>query len=145
MRAVIQRVSEASVKVDGEVIGQIGQGLLVLLAIHKDDTLDLVPKMIQKLIHLRIFSDATGKMNLSLQDVNGEILVISQFTLYANTQGGRRPDFLESAPPAKAEDFYNQFLVQLKSVYPRMQSGRFGADMKVSLLNDGPVTIQLEV
>jgi D-aminoacyl-tRNA deacylase len=144
MKLVIQRVTQASVKVDNKVVGSIDIGLVVFLGIGKDDTGKEIPWLAKKLIDLRIFNDDNGKMNLSLEEIGGKILLISQFTLYANVARGKRPDFLESAHPVKAEDFYMQFAAALNHLGHLPEMGIFGADMKVSLLNDGPVTIILE-
>lgn len=143
MRVVVQRVTNASVSVDNEVIGQIGSGLLLFLGIHRDDTIEDIPWMVSKVINLRIFEDQASKMNRSLQDMQGEVLLISQFTLYGNCANGRRPDFLESAPPEKALDLYEKFYVETKKVAP-VQKGKFGAHMQISLVNDGPVTFLLD-
>ncbi len=145
MKAVIQRVSEASVKIDGVVKGQINRGLLVLLGVGHNDTLEDVEWLGKKIIPLRIFGDAEDKMNLSLQDIQGEVLLISQFTLHASTKKGNRPAFTESAPPAIAIPLYEAMIKLLEQELPgRVQTGTFGADMKVSLLNDGPVTIIID-
>lgn len=144
MRLVIQRVKWAKVDVDGETIGQIGLGLLVFLAIHHDDSPEVIPYFIKKLIHLRIFGDEEDKMNRSVMDVGGQLLVISQFTLYGNCLNGRRPDFIDAAPPDKAEKLYDAFILELRAAYDRVESGRFRAHMEVSSLNDGPVTFLLE-
>jgi len=144
MRAVVQRVLEANVSIDGAVCGSIGKGLLVLLGVHKEDQPDDTTWLVNKLIGLRIFEDQHGKMNLSLQDVAGEMLVISQFTLYGNCANGRRPDFLNAAPPATAIPIYEKFVDEVKKELGKVQTGRFGAYMKVSLVNDGPVTIIVE-
>jgi len=143
VRAVIQRVKKASVTVDQECVGQIGQGVLILLGIHRDDVVDQTQKMAQKIVQLRIFSDEAGKMNLSLQDVGGEALVVSQFTLYGNCQRGRRPDYLEAASPDKALSIYEQFVKEMAGLVGTVQTGRFGAYMDVSLINDGPATFVL--
>lgn len=143
MRAVIQRVSEAAVSVDEVVIGQIKCGLVVLFAVgHNDQPAD-VEWFVNKILNLRIFSDENDKMNRSVRDVAGGLLVISQFTLYGNCAKGRRPDFFEAADPAKAEAIYEDFVARLKSVHPLVESGRFAAKMSVSLVNDGPVTLIL--
>ncbi|MDF2456666.1 MAG: D-tyrosyl-tRNA(Tyr) deacylase [Cytophagaceae bacterium] len=145
MKAVIQRVSEASVKIDGIVKGQINRGLLVLLGVGHSDTLENVEWLGRKIIQLRIFGDAEDKMNLSLQDIQGEVLLISQFTLHAATKKGNRPAFTEAAPPAIAIPLYEAMIKLLEQELPgRVQTGTFGADMKVSLLNDGPVTIIMD-
>lgn len=144
MRLVIQRVSQAQVIVEGKICGSIQRGLLVLMGIHQDDQSKEVKWLIQKLIHLRIFADDQGKMNLSIKDIQGEVLVVSQFTLYGNCLNGRRPDFIQSAPPGIALPLYHQFIEELKQEIPVVQTGQFGAYMQVSLINDGPVTFILE-
>lgn len=145
MRVVIQRVSEANVKVDGEVVGAIDRGLMVLLGIHDDDTMDDIQWISGKLIQLRIFDDADGVMNLSVQDIAGSILLISQFTLYAATKKGNRPSYIAAAKPDKAIPIYEQMILQVtKDLGKPIQTGRFGADMKVSLVNEGPVTIIID-
>lgn len=145
MKAVVQRVSQASVTVNGTITGSIYNGLLVLLAIHKDDTPEQLVWMADKLLRLRIFRDEEDKMNRSVQDVNGGILVVSQFTLYGDVRKGTRPSFIESAPPEKAESMYNDFVNYLKKHSTlRIETGIFGAMMDVQLTNDGPVTIILE-
>lgn len=144
MRLLLQRVSHASVKVDDEIVGSINKGLLVFFGVHKNDTADEIDWLANKLVNLRIFEDDKQKMNLSVQEVNGELLIVSQFTLYANCVNGRRPDFVESAPPQQAEKLYNQFLGAVRRLYPKVQTGRFAAAMAVELLNDGPVTIVLD-
>jgi D-tyrosyl-tRNA(Tyr) deacylase len=145
MIAVLQRVSEASVRVDGAVIGQIGTGLLVLLCAEKGDTEAVADKMLAKVLKLRIFSDAAGKMNLSLQDVGGGLLVVSQFTLAADVAGGNRPSFTQAAAPEEGLRLYGHFVAQARKVHPEVQTGRFAADMKVSLVNDGPITIPMRM
>ena len=145
MRIVLQRVSEAAVRVDGEVIGQIGQGLLLLVGIEAADTLEDVKWLAHKVGNMRIFGDEYGAMNKSILDVQGDALVISQFTLFAQTKKGNRPSFIRSARPEQAEPLYELFKSELGQVLGRkVESGRFGADMKVSLLNDGPVTICMD-
>ena len=144
MKALLQRVSQASVTVEGELISSIGKGLLVFLGIHHDDTEKQTDWLAAKIIDLRIFEDEQGKMNLSLKDVSGEILLVSQFTLYANCERGRRPDFIQSAAPDFANEMYLMFAKKLESLGIKPKLGVFGGDMKVSLLNDGPVTIMLE-
>lgn len=144
MRAVVQRVKNASVKVDGKVVGEIGKGLLVFLAVHADDSEGSITKMSDKIINLRIFSDSAGKMNLALKDVGGEILVVSQFTLYGNTAKGNRPSFAGSAEPKKAVEFYLQVVEKIKSQGIKVETGKFGAMMDVELTNDGPVTLIIE-
>ena len=145
MRIVIQRVSEAAVKIDGNKVGEIQKGLLVLLGIEHEDGQDDAKYLIQKLIQLRIFSDADGKMNLSVQDVNGGILVVSQFTLHAATKKGNRPSYIRAARPEQAIPLYEYFVAELQNQFSgKIQTGQFGANMKVSLVNDGPVTIIID-
>lgn len=145
MIGLIQRVSEASVTVDNNVIGEIEQGILLLLGVEKDDTLAEVKKLAHKISHYRIFSDENGKMNLNVKQACGSVLVVSQFTLVADTQKGNRPGFSRGAPPALGESLYLQFIEELSNLGVPVASGQFGADMKVSLLNDGPVTFHLQV
>lgn len=145
MIALLQRVSEAGVRVDGEVIGKIDTGLLVLLCAEKGDTEAVADKMLAKILKLRIFSDDAGKMNRSLQDVGGGLLVVSQFTLAADVAGGNRPSFTQAAVPEEGRRLYEFFVAQAKKVHPVVQTGRFAADMKVALVNDGPVTIPLRM
>lgn len=145
MRAVIQRVSHAKVEVEGRTTGAIEQGLLVLLGITHEDTRADMDWMIKKITQLRIFTDQAGKMNLSVQDIGGGILVVSQFTLYGNVKKGNRPSFTRSAPPDVAIPMYETFLAALRSAFGGpVATGEFGASMQVSLLNDGPVTIVLD-
>ena len=144
MQGLIQRVSSASVTIDQQVYGQINQGILLLLGVQKTDTRESADKLLQKVINYRIFSDAEGKMNLSLQDIGGELLIISQFTLAADTKKGLRPSFSSAAPPEQAEILYDYFLTQANGLYGAVSNGIFGADMQVSLCNDGPVTFNLE-
>ena len=145
MRIVIQRVREASVKINDEIVGEIKQGLLVLLGIeHVDAELD-ADYLIQKLIHLRIFGDEEGKMNLSVSDISGDLLIVSQFTLFADTKKGNRPSFIRSARPEQARPLYEYFLSQLKKEFSgKIENGVFGANMQVELINDGPVTIIMD-
>ena len=145
MRAVIQRVSEASVSINGTVKGAIGKGLLILVAIEDSDTAEDIEWMSGKIVRMRIFNDPQGLMNLSVQDIGGELLVISQFTLFANTKKGNRPSYIRSARPEAAVPLYEAFLSRLAQDLGReVKSGEFGADMKVTLCNDGPVTILVD-
>jgi D-aminoacyl-tRNA deacylase len=143
--ALLQRVSQARVRVGGEVIGEIGAGLLVLLCAEGADTEALADKMLAKILKLRIFADDMGKMNRSVQDVGGGLLVVSQFTLAADTSSGNRPGFTGAAPPALGEALYNYFVAQARAAHPQVHTGKFGADMQVELVNDGPVTIPLRI
>ena len=145
MIAVLQRVSEASVRVDGAVIGQIDAGLLVLLCAEKGDTEAVADKMLAKMLKLRIFSDELGKMNRSVQDVGGGLMVVSQFTLAADVAGGNRPSFTQAAAPEDGRRLYEHFVVQARAAHPLVQTGQFAADMKVSLVNDGPITIPMRM
>ena len=144
MKLVIQRVANAQVDVDNKTIGKIGKGFLVLLGVTHTDTKENADYLVKKLLNLRIFPDENYKMNLSLKDVNGELLVVSQFTLYADCQKGNRPSFVEAAKPEQADDLYKYFVDKCKAEGITVQTGEFGAHMKVALLNDGPVTIILE-
>ena len=144
MKAVIQRVSHATVEVDGELIGSCGHGLLILLGVATGDTEEDLDRMLAKIVKLRIFEDENGKMNQSVQDIDGEMLVVSQFTLLANYKHGNRPDYLGAAAPAEATRLYELFIEKAKAYVRHVGHGKFGADMKVSLLNDGPVTIVME-
>jgi D-tyrosyl-tRNA(Tyr) deacylase len=144
MRIVVQRVKEAQVKVEGQVVGKIGKGVLVFFAVHKEDTPEKTKWLAQKLIHLRLFPDEHDKMNLSLEDVHGEVLIVSQFTLYGNCIEGRRPDFIEAAPPAIARPIYEKFIDDVKKHIPKVETGVFGAYMEVSLINDGPITFLID-
>ena len=144
MRFVIQRVTNADVKVDGEVIGAIDKGFMVLIGIEDADTRAIADKMIKKLIGLRIFEDAEGKTNLSLSDVGGELLLISQFTLYADCRKGNRPSFVKAGKPDFANETYEYIISECRKNVPKVETGSFGAEMKVSLLNDGPFTIILD-
>lgn len=144
MRAVVQRVTQASVTVDGELLGRIGKGLLILLGVADGDTRDLTEKMADKICRLRIFEDENGKTSLSLADVGGELLVISQFTLYADCRKGNRPSFVKAGAPQMAEKLYEHFLVRCREQADVVEKGQFGADMKVELLNDGPFTLMLD-
>lgn len=145
MRLLIQRVKKAEVSVNQKICGQIGHGLLLFLGIHKDDTPDKTDWLVSKLLSLRIFHDDEGKMNRDIQEVHGDLLVVSQFTLYGNLRNGRRPEFTEAALPEPAFLLYEQFISELSSALGRpIQTGIFGAIMEVSLINDGPVTFILE-
>lgn len=144
MKIVIQRVLEAKVEIEGKTEGQIGKGLLLFLGVGAEDTKEIADKFLEKILKLRIFEDAEGKTNLSIKDVEGELLVVSQFTLYADCRKGNRPSFINSAPPAMAEELYEYFLGQCEEKMGKVEHGEFGADMKVSLVNDGPFTIVLD-
>jgi D-aminoacyl-tRNA deacylase len=144
VKLIVQRVNEAAVKVEDQTVGQIGKGVLVFFGVHKEDTHEKVSWLAQKLIHLRLFSDQNKKMNLSLREVEGAALIVSQFTLYANCLESRRPDFSQTAPPQVAQPLYEQFVAELKKELPRVETGIFGAEMEVSLINDGPVTFVIE-
>ena len=142
MRTLIQRVKEAKVTVDGQVVGAIDGGLLLFLGIHKEDGESKIPWLVEKVINLRIFEDDAGKMNLSLKDVGGKLLIVSQFTLYGNCEGGRRPSFIETMPPETAEKLYESFIAKGVELLgeENIATGKFGAEMAVQLINDGPVT-----
>ena len=144
MKLVIQRVSEASVSVQENVIGKIQKGFLVLIGVGKEDTEETADKYIRKMLGLRIFEDENGKTNLSLKDVGGQLPLVSQFTLYANCRKGNRPSFIEAGDPAAAEALYEYMIRQCKKEIPIVETGEFGAEMQVSLINDGPFTIVLE-
>ena len=145
MKAVIQRVKYAQVEVDKKVVGKINEGFLILLGVAPDDTKEKADAMVKKITKLRIFEDENEKMNLSIQDIKGELLVVSQFTLYADCSGGNRPSFINAAKPDLANELYEYFVGKCKEVIPVVQTGIFGAHMEVSLLNNGPVTIELEM
>lgn len=145
MKAVIQRVSEASVTVEGKVTGRIGQGMLVLLCAEPEDTHATADRLLAKLLKLRIFSDSAGKMNLSVQDIQGGLLVVSQFTLAADVWSGNRPGFSNAADPETGERLYNYFVDAARRQHPVVETGVFGANMQVSLVNDGPVTIPVQL
>ena len=145
MISVLQRVSEARVIVHGAAIGEIGTGLLVLVCAERGDTEAQADRLLAKLLKLRIFGDAAGKMNRSVQDVGGGLLVVSQFTLAADTSGGNRPSFTKAAAPEEGRRLYDYFVAQARAAHPLVQTGEFGADMKVHLVNDGPVTVPLRV
>lgn len=144
MKLVIQRVKEASVTVDNETIGKIGKGFMVLVGIGADDTEQIADRYIEKMVKMRIFEDSEGKTNLSLADVDGEILMISQFTLYANCRKGNRPSFIDAGGPEMAENLYEYMLKKTAEYVPVVEKGEFGAEMQVSLINDGPFTIVLD-
>jgi D-tyrosyl-tRNA(Tyr) deacylase len=144
MRVVIQRVLEAQVTVEGNCIGSIGKGFLILLGVGADDTKEIADRYIDKIIKMRIFADENGKTNLALQDVQGEVLVVSQFTLYAECRKGNRPDFINAAGAAKAKELYEYVLDRIRERMGKVEAGEFGADMKVALVNDGPFTIVLD-
>lgn len=145
MRALIQRVAHADVVIEGRTNGEIGRGLLVLLGVHSTDTQEDIDWLVKKISQLRVFDDENGVMNRSVMDVDGEVLVVSQFTLYASTKKGNRPSYINAAPPEVAVPLYESFVESLSSaIKKRVPTGVFGADMKVSLLNDGPVTIMID-
>ena len=144
MKAVIQRVTSASVHVDGELIGSCGHGLLILLGVVAGDTEEDLDRMLQKMIKLRIFEDENGKMNLSLKDVGGAILAVSQFTLYGDARGSRRPSFITAARPEKANELYEKLVESWRTQGIRVETGRFRTDMQVNLTNDGPVTLLMD-
>ena len=144
VKGLIQRVSEASVKVDGSVVGQIDRGILLLLGVERDDTKQTADRLLKKVLSYRIFDDESGKMNLSLRDVDGALLIVSQFTLVADTQKGLRPGFSKGASPENGLLLYNYFTDQAQQSHRKIERGVYGADMNVSLVNDGPVTFMLE-
>lgn len=144
MKFVIQRVKNASVTVDNQLIDEINQGFLVLIGVSNEDTPEIADKMIKKLIGLRIFEDAEGKTNLDIKAVNGELLLISQFTLYADCKKGNRPSFINAGNPTMANDLYEYIIKECKKEIPRVGQGIFGADMKIALVNDGPFTVVLD-
>jgi len=144
LRAVVQKVAQASVKVDGNTIGEIGKGLMVLLGMQETDDEKVMDYMLDKIIHLRIFEDEEGKMNLSLKDVGGELLIVPNFTLYGDARKGKRPSYTKAAPPAVAEEIYNTFIKKAKATGIKAEQGQFQSHMEVRLLNDGPVTILID-
>jgi len=145
MQALIQRVAEARVSVNGRVVGEIGRGLLVLLCAERGDDEAVAERLRAKLLKLRIFSDAAGKMNLSVQDVAGGLLIVSQFTLAADTSGGNRPSFTNAAAPDDGRRLYEHFVARARAAHPQVATGEFAAEMRVALVNDGPVTIPLRM
>ncbi|WP_225783660.1 D-aminoacyl-tRNA deacylase [Xenophilus sp. Marseille-Q4582] len=145
MKALLQRVREARVVVEGQVVGQIGAGLLVLVCAEPEDSEAVGERLLAKILKLRIFSDEAGKMNRSVQDVGGGLLLVSQFTLAADVRGGNRPSFTAAAPPDLGRRLYDAFVAQARAQHPQVQTGVFGADMQVHLVNDGPVTIPIEM
>lgn len=145
MISVLQRVRQAHVEIEGQVRGRIGAGLLVLLCAEQGDTESQAERLLAKVLKLRIFADAAGKMNRSLQDVGGGLLVVSQFTLAADTRSGNRPGFSQAAAPAEGERLYEHFVALARAAHPQVETGEFGADMQVHLVNDGPVTIPLRI
>ncbi|MBR1567838.1 MAG: D-tyrosyl-tRNA(Tyr) deacylase [Lachnospiraceae bacterium] len=144
MKFIIQRVTEASVTVDGAVIGQIGRGFFVLIGVTDADTTEIADKMVKKLLNMRIFADSEGKTNLSLADVGGELLLVSQFTLYADCKKGNRPSFIKAGTPEHAERIYDYIVEECRKTQIRVETGSFGADMRCALINDGPFTIDLD-
>ena len=144
MKFLVQRVNSASVEVENKIVGKINKGFLVLIGITHNDNKETADYLIKKLINLRVFEDENQKMNLNINQVNGELLLISQFTLYANTKDGNRPSFVEAAKPDYANELYEYIIEELKKTNIKVETGIFGADMQVSLVNDGPVTIELE-
>lgn len=144
MKFVIQRVSSASVEVEGEVKGKIDRGFLVLIGVGKEDTLEIADKYVKKLLGLRIFEDEAGKTNLSLKDVDGQLLLVSQFTLYANCKKGNRPSFVDAGEPQRAESLYEYIVGECRKSVPVVETGVFGAEMRVSLVNEGPFTVILD-
>ena len=144
MKIVLQRVLEASVEVEGKTVGKIGKGYLLLVGVSDTDTTNIADRMIEKISRLRIFEDSEGKTNLSIDDVGGEVLVVSQFTLYANCKKGNRPSFVNAGAPDLAESIYEYILKRCKELFKNTECGVFGADMKVSLVNDGPFTLVLD-
>lgn len=144
MKIVLQRVNEASVTIDGNKVGEIGKGYLLLLGVSNDDTREIADKMIEKISRLRIFEDSEGKTNLNIDAVSGEVMVVSQFTLYADCRKGNRPSFINAGSPQFAEELYEYIKEKCKTIFGKVECGQFGADMKVSLTNDGPFTLVLD-
>jgi len=145
MKAVLQRVREARVEIDGDIVGRIGTGLLVLLCAEREDTDAVGDRLLAKLLKLRIFADEAGRMNRSVQDVGGGLLIVSQFTLAADVRGGNRPSFTQAAAPDEGRRLYERFVAQARTAHPVVETGVFAADMQVHLVNDGPVTIPLQM
>lgn len=145
MLSLVQRVSSARVEIAQAVVGAINQGLLVLICAEPSDTREHADKLLAKLLKLRIFSDGAGKMNLSVQDVQGGLLIVSQFTLAADTTGGNRPSFTAAAPAQQGRELYDHFVQQARALHPKVETGQFGADMQIHLVNDGPITIPLNI
>lgn len=144
MRAVVQRVKSSKVEVDGKTIGSIGKGINLLIGISKDDTREDIDYIVRKVLGMRIFEDDKGKMNYSLNDINGQLILISQFTLYGDCRRGKRPDFMKAQGGDLARSLYNELVEEFKKEVPDLQTGEFGADMQVEIINDGPVTLLLE-
>ena len=144
MKIVLQRVKEASVTIEGNKVGEIGQGFLLLLGVSNEDTKEIADKMIEKISRLRIFQDSEGKTNLNIEAVSGEVMVVSQFTLYADCRKGNRPSFINAGSPALAEELYEYVLEKCRTIFGKVECGQFGADMKVALVNDGPFTLVLD-
>lgn len=144
MRALIQRVLNAKVEIEGETVGQIEKGFLVFLGVKSDDEIEDLQYITKKVSNLRVFNDEEGRMNISPEDFDAEILAVSQFTLYASTKKGNRPSFTDAAKGEKAENYYNKFVEMMREKFKKVETGRFGADMQVSLVNDGPVTIMID-
>ena len=144
MKFVIQRVSEAKVEVEGEVLGSIGRGFMILVGVAEDDTEEILDKMVAKMLKLRIFDDENGKTNLSIDDVHGELLLISQFTLFADCKKGNRPSFFRAGNPEKASSMYDAMIDKCRALGYKTECGKFGAEMKVSLINDGPFTVVMD-
>lgn len=144
MKALLQRVTSAKVEIDNKIVGKIGPGFLVLLGVGQNDNLNDVVYLVNKIINLRVFADSSDKFNLSVKDINGSLLIVSQFTLFADTKKGNRPGFTNAAPPATAVDLYNKFVEKCKNTGLNVQTGQFAAHMQISLINDGPVTILID-
>ncbi|MGY6555523.1 MAG: D-aminoacyl-tRNA deacylase [Wenzhouxiangella sp.] len=145
MIALLQRVNEASVRIDGDSVAGIGRGLLVLVGFERGDRADRLGRLLERILNYRVFPDSQGRMNLSLRDCSGQLLLVPQFTLAADTKAGNRPSFTSAAPPEEGENLFHQLLETAVAVWPQTQAGRFGADMQVALVNDGPVTFWLQL